>query len=127
MGKEILLIDDDTDELEVFTDALQLIDKNYQCFQAKTPEEALDFLQTRNPGFLFIDFNMPRINGLECVVLLRDAGKLRNSKAILYSNYITEAMREQAIELGAYNCIQKPNTIIELSEKLMTLLNTGLF
>ena len=68
MTKEILLIDDDTDELEVFTEALRSVDKNILCSQAKDLNEALEFLNYSSPAYIFIDYNMPKANGLECVV-----------------------------------------------------------
>jgi len=121
MAKEILLIDDDADELEVFTDALQLIEP-FKCFQAKNLEEVMTYLETTSPAFIFIDFNMPKLNGLECLSALKESGKVENARVILYSNHITERMKKQAVELGAVNCIQKPTTIIGLSEKLIWVL-----
>jgi two-component system chemotaxis response regulator CheY len=122
MAKEILLIDDDADELEVFTDALLLIDESLRSFQAKNLEEAMTYLETTSPAFVFIDFNMPKVNGLECLSALKESGKVEKARNILYSNHITETMKQRAIELGAFNCIQKPTTIIELSEKLIAVL-----
>ena len=122
MVKEILLIDDDADELEVFSDALKLIDETFNCLQAKNLEEAMAYLDRTSPAFIFIDFNMPKLNGLECLFALKESGRIRNNRVILYSNHITEEMEERAMELGAFCCIQKPTTIIGLSEKLMRVL-----
>ena len=123
MAKEILLIDDDGDELEVFSDALLRVDKNFKPFQAKNLEEAMAYLEAGLPAFIFIDYNMPRLNGLECLAALRALNKVADARIILYSNHITEAVRQKAIELGAFNCIQKPATINELSEKLIDVLD----
>jgi len=125
MTKEILLIDDDADELEVFTEALRSVDKNIQCSQAKDLGEALAFLNDSSPAYIFIDYNMPRLNGLECVVEIKKIEKLGNSKIILYSNYISEEMNEKAISLGAYKCVKKPNMINVLIKNLKDILNNS--
>jgi len=123
MTKEILLIDDDTDELEVFAEALRSVDKNIQCSQARDLKEALEFLNYSSPAYIFIDYNMPKINGLEVVSEIKKIEKLGNSKIILYSNYISEEMNKTAISLGAYKCVKKPSMINVLIKNLKEILN----
>ena len=124
MTREILLIDDDEDELEVFTEALHSVDATIPCTQAKNLDEALDFLRYSSPAYIFIDFNMPKTNGLECLSEIKKFSKLEQSRIILYSNYISEEMNEQAIALGAYNCIKKPNMIYMLAKNLKEILKS---
>ena len=122
MTREILLIDDDNDELEVFTAALHSFDATIPCTLAKNLDEALDFLSYSSPAYIFIDFNMPKTNGLECLSEIKKFCKLEQSRIILYSNYISEEMNEQAIALGAYYCIKKPNMIYLLAKNLKEIL-----
>ena len=123
MTKEILLIDDDTDELEVFAEALRAVDKNIQCSQARDLNEALEFLTYSSPAFIFIDYNMPKVNGFEVVSAIKKIEKLEKSKIILYSNYISQEMNERAISLGAYKCLKKPSMINVLIKNLKDILN----
>ena len=123
MTKEILLIDDDTDELEVFAEALRSVDKNIQCSQARDLNEALEFLRYSSPAYIFIDYNMPKINGLEVVSEIKMIEKLEKSKIILYSNYISDEMNEKAISLGAYKCVKKPSMVNVLIKNLKDILN----
>jgi len=125
MTKEILLIDDDADELEVFSEALRSVDKNIQCSQARDLNEALEFLSYSSPAFIFIDYNMPRINGLEVVSEIKKIEKLANSRIVLYSNYISEEMNKKAIALGAYKCVKKPSMINVLIKNLKEILNNN--
>src|SRR6185295_2600084 len=122
MTKEILLIDDDADELEVFSEALRSVDKTIQCSQAKDLNEALEFLSYSSPAYIFIDYNMPKVNGLEVVAEIK---KIEKSKIILYSNYISEEMNREAISLGAYKCVKKPNMINVLIKNLKEILNNN--
>ena len=125
MTKEILLIDDDADELEVFSEALRSVDKNIQCSQAKDLNEALEFLTYSSPAYIFIDYNMPEINGLEVVSEIKKIEKLANSRIVLYSNYVSEEMNKKAMALGAYKCVKKPNMINVLIKNLKDILNNN--
>lgn len=124
MSNEILLIDDDEDEFEVFNQALHSIDKSIKCTGARDLEEALEFLKYNSPAYIFIDFNMPKTNGLECLVEIKALKKLENSKIILYSNYIDEEMNNKAIELGAFRCVKKPNMTNLLAKRIREILQS---
>ena len=125
MTKEILLIDDDADELEVFSEALRSVDKNIQCSLARDLNEALEFLTYSSPAYIFIDYNMPKINGLEVVSEIKKIEKLANSRIVLYSNYVSEEMNKKAMALGAYKCVKKPNMINVLIKNLKDILNNN--
>lgn len=122
MTREILLIDDDIDEFEVFTDALCSIDNSIKCTHAQSLTDALEFLKNSSPECIFIDFNMPKTNGLECLAELKKSGKINSSRMILYSNYIDEEMYQKAIALGAHHCLQKPAMINLLLKILKDIL-----
>ena len=124
MNNEILLIDDDEDEFEVFNQALHSIDKAIKCTGARDLEEALKFLKYNSPAYIFIDFNMPKTNGLECLVKIKALKKLEKSKIILYSNYIDEEMNAKAIELGAFRCVKKPNMTNLLAKRIREILQS---
>jgi DNA-binding NtrC family response regulator len=124
MTSDILLIDDDADELEVFNQALHSIDKSIKCTHAKDLGEALEFLHDSSPGYIFIDFNMPKTNGLKCLAEIKKLKNLEKSKIVLYSNYIDDEMSNRAIELGAFKCVKKPNMINLLARRLKEILKT---
>lgn len=122
MTREILLIDDDGDELELFNQALHSVDKAIQCSHAKDLEEALAFLKHSAPAFIFIDFNMPRANGLECLAEIKKMKGLDKSRVILYSNHIDDELVQKATRLGAYKCVKKPNMINLLVRRLKEII-----
>jgi DNA-binding NtrC family response regulator len=124
MTKEILLIDDDEDELEVFTQALHSIDKTIKCSLAKNLTDALEFLSYCSPAYIFIDFNMPKVNGLECLPEIKKLNKLEKSRIVLYSNHISEEMNETATAMGVYRCVKKPNMTAELVKKIKEILKS---
>ncbi len=66
MNKRFLVIDDDTDDRELFTEALALVDPVIVCDQATDGAEALKQLATKGidrPDIIFLDINMPVMNG----------------------------------------------------------------
>ena len=124
MTNDILLIDDDADELEVFNQALHSIDKAIKCTHAMDLGEALEILNNSSPGYIFIDFNMPKTNGLKCLAEIKRLKNVEKSKIILYSNYIDDEMSSKAMELGAFRCVKKPNMINLLARRLKEILKT---
>jgi DNA-binding NtrC family response regulator len=124
MPKEILLIDDDADELEILTDAIHLVDKNITCAQMKNLNDAREYLKHHSPCYVFIDLNMPTVNGVDHLAELKKLGLPGNSRIVLYSNYIDDDIQRRAIDLGAYRVIKKPNMIDLLARKLKEVLQT---
>jgi len=122
MPKEVLLIDDDPDELEILTDALHAVDKTITCAQTKSLSEALEYLKHNSPGYIFIDLNMPTANGVNHLSELKKLGISGKSKIVVYSPYIDDAIQQRAIDLGAYRVIKKPNMIDLLARKLKEVL-----
>jgi DNA-binding NtrC family response regulator len=124
MTREILLIDDDEDELEIFSQALRAIDKTIQCTLAKDLEKAKEYFKNNSPAYVFIDFNMPKENGPVCLAELNKIKHIEKSKIVLYSNYINEEMIEKAMALGAFKCVKKPNMINLLARRLKEILGS---
>ena len=122
MIKNILLIDDDEDELEIFTEALNKLPIEFQCQLATNPDKASKLLKDFIPDYVFIDYNMPLSNGVEVLSRLKKSKELRAARFILYSNYINEVMAEEALANGAFACIRKPNLTATLSSTLKELL-----
>ena len=69
MKKTIMIVDDDPDDVQLFCEAVAEIDPLYNCLVAYNGEEALKLLQNTNttPDFIFLDLNMPRMNGKQCL------------------------------------------------------------
>jgi len=58
----VFYADDDVEDCDLFTEALQQIDSEVKCITAKDGKEALDFLKLTYdlPDYIFLDINMPR-------------------------------------------------------------------
>ncbi len=122
MKKHILLVDDDKDELIIFMDALRRVpaEDGFKCTYAATTPQAVEMLKYLVPDYVFADFNMPGMNGLQFLQSLKDQQRLANTKLCLYSTYISGEAKEMAVSLGV-SCLSKSDTIDSLAKNLTEL------
>ena len=121
------LIDDDIDDREIFTLALKDIDSSIKCTTAKDGAEALDFIENNKnfiPNFIFLDLNMPRINGKECLVEMRRIVRLQNIPIYIYTTSSSDKDKLELLNMGATGFITKPYTIKKLVEILSQIIST---
>lgn len=84
---QILLIDDDADDREIFTWILKTIDPASVIESATDGVEAMDKLNDDQyqPDLIFLDLNMPRMHGLDCLKHIREIQRLNRCPVIVYS------------------------------------------
>ena len=117
-----LLIDDDQDDQEIFSMALEDIDSDIQCIMVSNGIAALEKLNAKKPlipDYIFIDVNMPKMNGMECLREIQKLEHLKNADVFMYSTSSDEKMIERSKALGAKDFIVKPPGLALLTERLM--------
>ena len=115
MHKNFFLIDDDPDELDIFSEALSEVDPTCTCVWADSPFTALELLKKQVPDIIFLDINMPRMDGFECLREIRKMDHLSAVPIILYSNGINDEACKKAVRLGASGCVRKAADIPKLT------------
>lgn len=121
-AKICLLIDDDRDDQEIFTLALEKVDPAFRCVIANNGYEGLKYLTNKNnplPRYIFLDLNMPLMNGKECLIEIKKLSFLRSVPVIIYSTSSLQDDVVQTRKLGAADFITKPPSIPVLSSKLL--------
>jgi CheY-like chemotaxis protein len=116
-----LIIDDDTDDQEIFLMCVKQVHSGVDYLTADNGVEALDLLEANVdyvPDFIFIDVNMPKMNGIKCLQELRKIARLKETKIYMYSTSCEAAVVEQAKGYGATDFIKKPTKTSELKETL---------
>jgi CheY-like chemotaxis protein len=115
-----LLIDDDLDDHEIFSMALEEIQFDFQLTSAYNATQALDMLKSgkATPDFIFLDLNMPRINGKQCLVEIKNIPRVESIPVIIYStsSEIKDLLEVQ--RLGAEAYIVKSSSIKDLVSAL---------
>jgi CheY-like chemotaxis protein len=122
---KILLADDDKDDRFFFVKALQEIYKETDINTVNDGEELMDYL-TKNaeniPDILFLDLNMPRKNGFECLSELKENIKLKDMYVIMFSTLYPrdmiyeKDMIQRLYKIGAQDYIRKPSDFAKLKQ-----------
>ena len=124
----ILIVDDDIDDLLFFADAIAEIDPQIQCVNAMNGIEALRQLESMSarPDFIFLDLNMPKMNGKQCLRHIKNSPLFYSIPVIIYStSRLPEDMAEVA-ELGAAAFLIKPNKFHLLKTEIAGILAKAL-
>jgi CheY-like chemotaxis protein len=122
--KQCLLIDDDLDDQEIFIMCIEKISNNIKCTTANDGVEGLALLNSKTdyiPDFIFLDVNMPKMNGIECLKHIRQMEHLRNTKIYMYSTTSESRVVKECTGLGATDFVAKPARSVELKEKLLKI------
>jgi CheY-like chemotaxis protein len=112
MRKRFLLIDDDGDDRALFSEALALVDPVIICDEAVDGQDALARLQSASadkPDMIFLDINLPIMNGWQFLTKLKSDETYRNIPVIMYSTSSNERDKHTAGRLGALCFITKPH------------------
>ncbi|MGZ3885547.1 MAG: response regulator [Bacteroidia bacterium] len=113
----ILLIDDDSDDSELFLIAMEDTKINAKCMTFSGCAEALLYLHTAEtlPDFIFLDLNMPKMDGRECLCELKKALKIKDIPVVIFSTSTETKDKDETAALGAVDFIGKPSKVSELS------------
>lgn len=122
MEYNILLIDDDVDEFILLASAKKYFPE-ISFHYAKNAETGLSFIENKKPDLVFLDINMPGIDGFECLRLIRKNVLSHDLPVILYSTGLCEDSQKKAIEMGASGCMQKPVSLNGLRTGIIKVLD----
>lgn len=114
------LIDDDLDDQEIFALAVKEFSDSIHCYFADNGVKALEKLNKDEflPHCIFIDINMPRMNGIECLEQIKSINRLKTVPVCMYSTSADPSIVEKTRQLGAIDFIVKPPSIFVLSQLL---------
>ncbi len=122
----VLLADDDDDDRLFFKDAIEEVKVRTVVSMVNDGVELMDYLNninTRLPNLLFLDLNMPRKGGMECLKEIRSNHKLKDLCIAIYSTSALEKDIEDTFVKGANIYIKKPNDFEELKSILDKVIN----
>lgn len=123
--KKILLVDDDADDQLFFLDVLSEINALIKCDIAFNGREALLNLQIPPlPYLIFLDLNMPVMNGFDCLTEIRNRTELKEIPVIIFTTTSDLMTIKRMYELGANAFFKKPNEFSTMRSKLVSLLKT---
>ncbi len=124
--KSILLIEDDKDDRELFTEMLNNVDESLESSSARNANEAFQLLLSNfpnTPGIIFLDLHLPGLDGFDFMMELNSRvsyAPFSRIPIVVLSNSID---RWRCYDLGAAVCIQKPFTLTAYHQMLSVLLS----
>lgn len=121
-GMVVLNVDDDQEDREFFCDALREIDAAITCLTAGSGMEALTLLEslTSLPDYIFLDINMPMMDGKQLLRTLKKLPAFQSIPVIMYSTSTDTREIRECYRLGAEDFLIKPHSF----EKLIHDLNS---
>jgi len=127
--KTFLIIDDDTEDCEFFCEAINELDPSASCLIMNNGEDALRTLKDGTafrPDYIFLDLNMPRMNGRECLRELKNDQSLEKIPVVIYSTSSSQTDKDDTKKMGAVYFLTKPSEFAKLREEIAHVLKTHL-
>lgn len=120
----ILLADED--DCDFFREALEELGTPFSLITVNDGVRLMEFLSGKLaenlPDILFLDVNMPRKNGFECITEIKKNEKLQHLSIIIFSTSLDRNIVDIMYEKGALNYICKPGDYAELKKVIAKVL-----
>jgi CheY-like chemotaxis protein len=124
LHKRLFIIDDDVEDQEIFMEAVKEVDSAIQCFTSTNAEEALEELEKSVlPDLIFLDLNMPKLNGKQILREIKNRSILNAIPVIMYSTSFAPRDIEEISQLGAAFHLLKPSRFDDLCHALGEILS----
>lgn len=123
--RNIVLIDDDVEDQEIFKIALETLSDNLVFTAFTNAKEALSSLtgNTLNPDVIFLDLNMPVMSGQEFLTQIKKMDATKHIPVIIFSTSSNTSTIQLTKELGAIDFITKPSKFDLLVDILKPIIN----
>jgi CheY-like chemotaxis protein len=124
--KRLFIIDDDVEDQEIFMEAVREVDDSIQIYSSTSGEDALKQLEREVvvlPDLIFLDLNMPKLNGKQVLKEIKNTRALKRIPVIMYSTSFAPMDIEEINRLGAAHHLLKPSRFDELCKSLNTILS----
>ena len=117
----ILLAEDDEDDRLFFKDAFEEVKIKTAVHMVNDGVELMNYLAKTNitlPHVLFLDLNMPRKTGMDCLKEIKEIDRLKDIAIAIYSTSSSEEDIEETFVKGANVYIKKPSDFSALKKIL---------
>ncbi len=123
----ILLADDDMDDCIFFKEAVEELKLPAQLYALHDGEQLMQHLNKETnklPDVLFLDLNMPRKNGFECLAEIKNNQKLKQLPVIIFSTSFEQEVVNLLFKNGAQNFIRKPSEFSQFKKIIHQTITT---
>jgi len=111
----VLVVDDVSSMLRAMQYALQ---DRYKVYILSKSEDVMDFLRTKKPDLILLDYVMPVLNGFDLIPMIRKLPEHKDTPIVIVTTEGTQEHVNEAMTLGASDFIVKPFKPVELNGKV---------
>jgi len=121
--KKILLVEDDFINMRLAQHVLE--SEGHVVLEAATAQEALEQIESTLPDLILVDVQLPDIDGLILVKMLREKPKTRDARILALTACAMKGDREKMLKVGCDGYISKPIDVKEFIATVRGILNDG--
>lgn len=116
----VFYTDDDQEDIDFFREIIDIIDSNVKVVTQRNGEELLNALNNPppTPYLVFLDINMPGMNGLETLKRVRESDEHKNLPVVMFSTSSDDITIQQSKELGATFYVPKSGAFDKLKKSI---------
>lgn len=123
---KIFLAEDDEDDRLLFHEAMNEINSKIEVIESFDGVHLLENLREYKidrTDLIFLDLNMPLMNGFECLDKIKKDPLLKSVRTIIFSTTAEDDYVEKSFQKGAFMYIKKPNSFQDLINTIKTIIN----
>jgi CheY-like chemotaxis protein len=122
----VFLVDDDIDDQEIFLFVMKEAYSQAECVLAQDGIQALEKLRDTSfhPDIIFVDINMPRMNGTEFLLELKKMSRLSNTPVFMYSTSYEQEIVATCKSLGASGFVKKYADTDEVKREFVQIIGS---
>ncbi len=122
-GELILIVEDNEKNLKLVRDILAF--NGYQTLEAMTAEEGIEIARARHPALILMDIQLPGMDGIAALRILRAEGSTANIPAIAITASAMASDRQKSIQAGFEGYQAKPIQVREFVKEVGRILSPG--
>src|SRR5665811_1858404 len=117
----ILIVDDDPKQLKILTGNIIEYNPGYKLIIATNGKSAIDIAIKNRPDLILMDWEMPVMNGLDAIKLLKATEETSSIPVIMVTGTHGETEKlKEAMDAGAIDFVNKPYNAVELIARIRT-------
>lgn len=120
MAIRVLVVDDLSDMRTLL--GLTLRRNSWDVLEARNGEQAVEVARVEKPNIILMDYDMPKMNGLEACRVLTNDPDTASIPIIIYTGYSAVHVRDDALRSGAKSFLLKPITPSQLRDEIENIL-----
>lgn len=122
-NKRILVVEDDLMNMRLAQHVLEV--EGYTVVKAATGQEALKQIESTLPDLILMDLQLPDIDGMTLVRILRAKAITRDTTILALTAYAMKGDREKILQIGCNDYISKPINVKEFINTVRRYLGPG--